>query len=215
MTTGPDVDDVDEVTADDADRSRGEAGAEGDVAKEEVGDADGAERAGAVRRVLRWCKAKWLPVTASALLVAALALSAALYWYQYRPEQQTDSAAADAAKQAASDGAVAILSYSPNSLDHDFTAAKSHLTGDFLSYYTDFTGKIVGPAAKQKGLKTSAAVLQAGVSELQPDRAVVLLFVDQSTTSTDRPDPAMSARSVLVTMTKVKGNWLISKFEPL
>ena len=212
MTTGPDVD---EVMVDDADRARGEAGAEGDVAKEDVGDADGAERAGAVRRVLGWCKAKWLPLTAAVLLVAALALSAALYWSQYRPDQQTDSAAADAAKQAASDGAVAILSYSPNSLDHDFTVAKSHLTGDFLSYYTDFTGKIVGPAAKQKGLKASAAVLQAGVSELQPDHAVVLLFVDQSTASNDRPDPAMSARSVLVTLTKVKGNWLISKFEPL
>ena len=41
------------------------------------------------------------------------------------------SAAVDAAR----DGTVAMLSYKPDTLDQDFAAAKSHLTGDFLNYY--------------------------------------------------------------------------------
>ncbi len=79
---------------------------------------------------------------------------------------------------AASDGTVALLSYSPESLDKDFATAKSHLSGDFLSYYNDFTQRIVAPAAKQKSLKTTARVVAAALSELRPDSAVVLLYVD-------------------------------------
>jgi Mce-associated membrane protein len=41
------------------------------------------------------------------------------------------------------------------------------------------------------------------------------VYVDQSTTSKDRPDPSMAASSVLVSMTRVNGNWLITKFEPV
>jgi Mce-associated membrane protein len=50
---------------------------------------------------------------------------------------------------------------------------------------------------------------------MHPDRAVVLLFVNQVTTSKDRPDPALAASSVLVTLTKEQGRWLISEFNPV
>ena len=171
--------------------------------------------AGFVRRVLGWCRARWVPLVAAVLLVAAAALSAQLYFYQYQPDRQTNADAAQGAIRAASDGTVALLSYSPDSLDRDFSAAKEHLTGDFLSYYNQFTEQIVAPAAKQKGVKTTAIVVQSAVSELRPDSAVVLLFINQTTTSTERPDPALTASSVLVTLTKVNGAWLISKFDPV
>jgi Mce-associated membrane protein len=151
-----------------------------------------------------------------ALLVAAsLALLGWVYWFSYRPDRATDAAAAKAAISAASEGTVAVLSYSPDTLDRDFSSAKSHLTGDFLSYYDQFTQQIVAPAAKQKSVKTSAVVLRAAVSELHPDSAVVLLFVNQSTQSKDRPEPAFSNSSVTVTLTKANGKWLISSFNPV
>jgi Mce-associated membrane protein len=125
----------------------------------------------------------------------------------------SNSAAAHTAIQAASDGTVALLSYSPDSLDRDFSDAKAHLTGDFLSYYNHFTEQIVAPAAKQKGVTTRAVVVQSALSELNPDMAVVLLFINQTTTSTDRPEPALTSSSVLVSLSKVNGAWLISKFD--
>ncbi|MGH3558044.1 MAG: twin-arginine translocation pathway signal, partial [Mycobacterium sp.] len=64
-------------------------------------------------------------------------------------------------------------------------------------------------------VKTTAAVVTGSVSELHPDSAVVLLFVNQSTTSKDTPDPSISASSVQVTLTKADGKWLISKFDPV
>lgn len=148
------------------------------------------------------------------LVVASVALAVGLFYFQYRPDRVTDAAAAKSAIVTASDGAVAILSYSPETLESDFSSARSHLTGDFLSYYNQFTQQIVAPAAKQKSLTTTAVVLRAAVSELHPDSAVVLAFINQTTTSRDRPEPVLAASSVLVTLTKADGKWLISSFTP-
>jgi Mce-associated membrane protein len=107
------------------------------------------------------------------------------------------------------------LSYAPESLDKDLANAKSHLTGEFLRYYSQFTDQIVAPAAKQKGVKTEATVARAAVSELHADDAVVLVFVNQVTTSKDRPDPALATSSVVVKLSKTDGRWLISEFNPV
>lgn len=158
---------------------------------------------------------KVVPVILIALLLLSGGAATWLYFKQYRPDKQTDPSVASAVANAASEGTVALLSYSPESLDKDFANAKTHLSGDFLSYYNQFTEQIVAPAAKQKSLKTNARVLGAAVAELHPDSAVVLVLVDQSTTSKDNPDPAMASSSVLVSLTRVNGAWLITKFDPV
>jgi Mce-associated membrane protein len=158
---------------------------------------------------------KIFPVILVALTLVSGGVAAAMYFAWYRPDQQTNPGAEQTVIRAASDGTVALLSYSPDSLDKDFASAKSHLSGDFLSYYDQFTQQIVAPAAKQKSLKTTAHVMRAAVSELHPEKAVVLVYVDQNTTSKDSPDPAMAASSVLVSMTRVNGTWLITKFSPV
>jgi Mce-associated membrane protein len=158
---------------------------------------------------------KLVPAILIPLLLISSGAAAWLYFERYQPNRQTDPSVARAVLSAASDGTVALLSYSPESLDKDFATAKSHLSGDFLSQYNKVIEQIVAPAAKQKSLKTTAHIIGAAVSELHPNSAVVLVFVDQSTTSKDRPDPTMDASSVLVSMIKVNGNWLITKFDPV
>jgi Mce-associated membrane protein len=158
---------------------------------------------------------KVVPVILILLLLTSAGVTTWLYFKRYQPNQQTNPSVAQAVVNAASDGTVALLSYSPESLDKDFATARSHLSGDFLSYYNQFTEQIVGPAAKEKSLKTTARVIGAAVSELHPDSAVVLVYVDQSTMSKDKPDPSMAASSVLVSMTRVNGTWLITKFDPV
>ena len=166
-------------------------------------------------KVARRRRVKVAPLILVLLLLLSGALATWLYVVQYRPDEQTDTAAAQTAINAARDGTVALLSYKPDTLNQDFAAAKSHLTGDFLNYYDQFTKEIVTPAAKEKALTTTAQVVGAGATELQPNSAVVLLFVNQATTSKERPDPAMASSSVLVSLTKVHGTWLITKFQPV
>ena len=160
-------------------------------------------------------RAKVSAVLLSVALIAAAGLAGWLYVNEYRPDQETDPAAAKVALDAATSGTIALLSYSPESLDQDFAAAKSRLTGDFLSYYTQFTEQIVTPAAKEKSVKTTASVVRAAVSEIKPDAAEVLVFINQTTTSKENPDGAFAASSVKVGLTKVDGAWLIESFDPV
>jgi Mce-associated membrane protein len=170
---------------------------------------------GIVGRSVRAARSNLGVILLAAALLASAGVAAWLYFNQYRPDQQTDAAASQIALDAAKTGTVALLSYSPESLDKDFAAAKSHLTGDFLSYYTQFTEQIVTPAAQQKAVKTTASVVRAAVSELRPHSAVVLVFVNQNTTSKENPDGAFAVSSVKVSLTKIDGTWLISSFDPV
>jgi Mce-associated membrane protein len=167
------------------------------------------------RGALGWAGRNWAAILLVVLLVASAGAAGGVYWWLYRPDRLTDSAAQQQAISAARDGTVALLSYAPDSLDKDLANAKSHLTGEFLKYYSQFTDQIVAPAAKQKGVKTEANVARAALSEMHPADATVLVFVNQVTTSKDRPDPALATSSVVVKLTKSDGRWLISEFNPI
>ncbi|ORB21950.1 hypothetical protein BST36_15730 [Mycolicibacterium moriokaense] len=167
------------------------------------------------RRLLRATRRNLGVIIVAAALVISAGLATGLYFLQYKPDQETNAAAANVALEAAKNGTVALLSYSPDTLDQDFANAKSNLTGDFLSYYTQFTEQIVTPAAKEKQVKTVAVVVRAGVIEIHRDSAVVLVFINQTTTSKENPDGAFAASSVKVGLKKVDGRWLISAFDPV
>lgn len=166
------------------------------------------------RRVRRRL-ARWRSVVATVLVVTAMGFAAALFFTVYRPDQRVGDAAAHRAIQAASEGAVAVLTYSYDHLYRDFATAKSHLTGDFLAYYTKFTDDVVGPMAQQGQLTTTAKVIRAAISDLHPDSAAVLVFVDQNTATPTKKDPVKTESAVVVTLTKINGSWLIAKFNPV
>ena len=216
MTTNDsaDVTDVDEKeTQEVTDESLGDVAETDDAATET--EPQSPESDGTVRRSGRSRAGLIGAVVLTVALLASAGVAAWLYFGQYRTDRQVNDVAANVALDAAKTGTVAMLSYSPESLDKDFANAKSHLTGDFLSYYTNFTQQVVTPAAKQKAVKTSAAVVRAAVSELHPDSAVVLVFINQNTTSKENPDGAFAASAVKVGMKKINGAWLISSFDPV
>lgn len=156
-----------------------------------------------------------LPALLALMLIGASSFAAWVYVTQYRPDQQTDAAVAETVVKAASDGAVAMLSYAPPTMDKDFAAAKTHLTGDFVKFYTDFTNSVVTRAVKEKGVKTQANVVRAAISDLSPESALVLAFINQTTVSKDNPDGTFAQSSVKISMKKVDGAWLIAAFDPV
>jgi Mce-associated membrane protein len=213
-----DVTDVDETETEEVtDESVTEADDSVDTADDAATETEtqSEKRDGILRRSAHVVARRIGAIALAVALLASAGVAAWLYFGQYRPAQETNDAAANVALEAAKTGTVALLSYSPESLDKDFAAAKSHLTGDFLSYYTQFTQQIVTPAAKQKSVKTAASVVRAAVSEMQHDSAVVLVFINQNTTSKENPDGAFAASAVKVGLKKVDGAWLISSFDPV
>jgi Mce-associated membrane protein len=172
-------------------------------------------RTGAIGRWTRRCLASWRPILLTLMLVGATGFGAGYFYVVYRPDLQTDKAAAHQVIKAASDGAVALLSYTPETLDRDFANAKSRLTEDYLAYYQRFADQVVGPSAQRGQVTTTATVVKAAVSELHPNSAVVLVFIKQKTTSKAKPEPVLTSSSLKVAMAKVKGSWLIDKFDVL
>lgn len=169
------------------------------------------DRRGRTRRLI----AHWRLMVLTVLLASSVALTIVLYVTQHRADTATDPAATSAVVRAASEGTAAVLSYKPDTLTQDLATAKSHLTGEFLTYYGKFSDEILMPAARERAVSTKASAVRAAAAEMHPDSAKVLVFVDQTTTSQDRPDAAQSASSVVVSMTKTDGKWLISAFEPV
>jgi Mce-associated membrane protein len=172
------------------------------------------ETTGAIDRFVSNLLVHWRSVLLTTSVIAAVGLAACLFVLQYRPDRQIDDAAARRAIQEASDGAVATLSYSSESIDRDFARARSHLTGEFLAYYDKFTKDVVMPTVKEKNLTQTATVIRAAVSELHTHSAVVLVFLNETTMSKDKREPLKTPSSVRITLTKVSGSWLISKLDP-
>ncbi|MBU9762853.1 twin-arginine translocation pathway signal [Mycobacterium sp. TNTM28] len=166
---------------------------------------------------LRWpgrIARRWRLIAVTGLLLASAGSLAALYFGVYRVDHGA-VAASTAVVEAASEGSTAILSYAPDSLDQDFATARSRLTGEFLTYYSQFADQFVAPAAKQKDIEATASVVRAAPIRVQSDSAEVLVYLNQATTSRDNPQPAQAASAVKVGLTKVDGKWLISSFDPV
>jgi Mce-associated membrane protein len=204
-----------ESPLDDAETAVGNPKSQNESAKAPSVGESRLDRTAAIDRVASRLLAHWGSILLAASVIAAVGLAACLFVLQYRPDRQLDDAAARRAIRAASEGAVAALSYSSESMDRDFGRARSHLTGDFLAYYDKFTKEIVIPTVQQKHLTQTAAVVRAAVSELGPDSAVVLVFLNETTTGKDKPQPLITPNAVRITLTKVRGSWLISKLDPV
>jgi Mce-associated membrane protein len=204
---------ADTEVADADDTQVGDDAETDDAAPDIAADDDGGRTTG--KRSRRSVRSLVSAVVLAVALLASGGLAGWLYVNEYRTDQETDPAATQVALDAAKTGTIALLSYSPESLDQDFANAKSKLTGDFLNYYTQFTEQIVTPAAREKSVKTAASVVRAAVSQMEPDNAEVLVFINQTTTSKENPDGAFAASSVKVGLTKIDGTWLIESFDPV
>ncbi|RUP04488.1 MAG: twin-arginine translocation pathway signal [Mycobacterium sp.] len=171
--------------------------------------------AGTDRPWLRRGLSRWRAIVLTIVVVGTTGFAAGYFYFVYRPDMQTDRAVTREVVKAASDGAVALLSYSPDTLGRDMDNAKSRITENYLRYYQQFADQIVGPSTQRAQVTTSATVVKAAVAELNPNSAVVLVFVKQKTASKEKPEPVVTSSSLRVTLKKVNSSWLIEKFESM
>jgi Mce-associated membrane protein len=115
---------------------------------------------------------------------------------------------------AASEHAIALLSYKADTVDKQLTAATSFLTGGFRDDYVKLIHDVVIPGAKQKGISAQATVPAAASVSTESTRSVVLLFIDQTVTVGSGP-PTTTSSSVQVTLQKEGDQWLIAQFDPV
>jgi Mce-associated membrane protein len=142
-----------------------------------------------------------------------LALGAGYLKWQDGSARLSQTAATQSVR-AATDSTIAILSYRPDTVDADLTAAGGRLTGAFRDQYTQLITSVVAPGAKQQHISAVATVPAAALASATASHAVVLVFINQTTTIGNDP-PTHTASSVRVTLEKVHDRWLISQFDPV
>jgi Mce-associated membrane protein len=144
-----------------------------------------------------------------ALTLSSLA-AFGLVAYRVRGDQMVETAR-DQAAAAAHDNAEVILSYDYRHLDANFAAARATLTGGFARDYKVTTTKLVRPGAEQYHVVVKAEVASQSVVSASAHQVVVLLFVNQTTTSTRLDGPRVDLNRVRLTLVKVDGRWLVNK----
>jgi Mce-associated membrane protein len=177
-----------------------EVDGEGDVAETPV------ERSG---------RLSWTRLLVAGLPVLALILALGVGYLKWLDGTARESrAAAEQSIRAATDSTIAILSYKPETVDRDLKSAADRLAEPFRQQYTQLVNDVVAPGAKQQHIMAVATVPAAASVLATGKHAVVLVFVDQTTTI-GNDAPTQSTSSVRVSLEKVDGRWLISQFDPV
>ena len=156
--------------------------------------------------VVAWCVV--------GLLVAGLVAVNVLLRMSNSDTASTDRAGS-AAISAATTRIPVILSYSYKTLDSDIATALSNVTGSFKNDYQSLLQSAVAPVATQKQITTKATVVGTGLVVSHKNSAIVLVFVNQSTTSTASKTPQLDGSRIRVGLTKVHGQWLVSSLSPV
>ena len=123
------------------------------------------------------------------VLVFGLTGITGYYKWRHATEEESRVAAAESV-QAARDTAVAMLSYTRDNVEPNLVSAK------------------------QKNITSVTQVQAAATISARRDEAVVLVFVNQTTTVGDQP-PTDAASTVRMTLRKIDGRWLVSAFQPI
>jgi Mce-associated membrane protein len=157
----------------------------------------------------------WLRVSAFGVLPGlALLLGLAAGYFRWLDGSADDLTQARAESvRAASEDAIALLSYKADSVDKDLSAARERLTGDFKDAYTQLIREVVIPGAKEKHISATVKVNAAAPVSTTASHAVVLLFANQTVTIGDGA-PTDTKPVIRVTLDKVNGRWLVSHFDP-
>ncbi|WP_299565416.1 Mce protein [uncultured Mycolicibacterium sp.] len=149
--------------------------------------------------------------SALAAVVLLLVVAVGYLGWQLSQERRLD-AAAEAARQAATEYAQILTSIDSDRVDENFRAVLDGATGEFKDLYSQSSTELRQLLIDNKA-KAHGVVLESAVQSVTPDQAVVLLFVDQSVTNTNLPDPRIDRSRIKMTMEYVDGRWRASKVE--
>lgn len=207
--TGPHSGAKDEADKADEAKDQADKADKADVAKDEADDAEDTAEPSAAATSRGWGR-RVLIGAGVVVFVAALALSGFLGWKLWQTEK-----VAQAGRQA-QDAAVAyaqvLTSIDSNKVDENFNQVLAGATGEFKDMYSQSSMQLRQLLIDNKAT-AHGVVVESAVQSASKDKVVVLLFVDQSVSNTQVPDPRIDRSRIKMTMEKVDGQWRTSKVE--
>ncbi|EUA27207.1 hypothetical protein I550_2344 [Mycobacterium intracellulare 1956] len=195
-------DDVDDVTADEAEDQD-----EGGLLRRKRPDAERRKRP-RKQDLRQYLRRGILPL----LLVASLAVSGFLGWRQWQDHRVR--LAGEQAQQAAISYAQVLTSIDSNKVDENFRQVLDGATGEFKDMYTQSSVKLRQLLIDNKAT-AHGVVVDSAIQSESMNKVVVLVFIDQTVTNTAAPDPRIDRSRIKMTMEKVDGRWRASKVQLL
>lgn len=154
---------------------------------------------------------RWLVVAAVGVAFAVLLGVSGFLGFQVWQARQLATA-----EQQARDAAVAyaqvLTSIDSAKVDENFNQVLDGATGEFKDMYSESSMQLRQLLIDNKAA-AHGVVVESAVQSTADDRVVVLLFVDQSVTNSQVPDPRIDRSRIKMTMEKVDGRWLAAKVE--
>jgi Mce-associated membrane protein len=150
-----------------------------------------------------------------AVLVLAAAVGVGLLGWQAMRAADAERAAAEALDAARTSTGQA-LSFDSKTIDADLARSRAVVSGAFAAQFEQRVNEVIMPAVRQQAVTTKAEVVRAALIGVRPGQVDALLFVDQTTTTSARPQPQRTPVQIRVTMTRTDdGRWLLSDLQPL
>ncbi|MEV5964927.1 hypothetical protein AB0L70_24355 [Kribbella sp. NPDC051952] len=147
---------------------------------------------------------------AVALVLAVAVVLGIKAWQGKQAEDARDQAAAAGRKAAET-----ALSYDYRDLDKSFAAARATMTPEFAGKF-DETAKVAGELATKSKATVVADVREVGVRDADADRVTLIIFVNQTTTSTiTKGSPRVDLNRTRFTMVRIDGRWLVQEIAGL
>ena len=153
---------------------------------------------------------RWvLPVVAGA--AAGLLASTGYLGWQVFQQHRIEQASQEAQRTAVSYAQI-LTSIDSNKVDENFKQVLDGATGEFKDMYSKSSVELRQLLVENKAT-AHGVVVESAVQSIDKDKAVVLLFVDQSVSNTKLPDPRIDRSRMKMTLEKVDGAWRASKVE--
>jgi Mce-associated membrane protein len=148
-------------------------------------------------------------------VVTALAVAAVVLLAVADRRAAAVSDARTAATQAATAAAELVLGYDHADLDQSFSRALEVTTGEFREEYRRTSEDVVRQVAGDTRAVVRADVVASGVVSATAERVVVLLFVNQTTRSTQVSGSRLDLNRVRMTLTRTSTGWKVSAVDAL
>jgi Mce-associated membrane protein len=113
-----------------------------------------------------------------------------------------------------SQGLTQVLTFDWQDPEATTAAADQVLAGTARSDYDTLFADLEAKAPGQQ-LTLTAAVQSVAVKELEDDRAVVLVFLDQTSQRASDQEASIAAAQLSVTAERTDGGWTITELQPL
>jgi Mce-associated membrane protein len=161
-------------------------------------------------------------VVVLAVLVVAVVAYDLIFWAkldqsaaQVQDQRRSAAAATTDVPAQAERAAEQILAYRYDRLQADADAAKDFMTDDYARSYQSTVDDLLAAPASQVKAQVTATVKESGVARSGPGEVDVLLFVNQTSSTTLEPEPQTALNRVVLTMVERDGRWLVDEITAL